>query len=450
MSRTRRIALFWLMLCCSLSALWGFFLERAALDGMLDFKGVYYDARCMLQHRDPYQYGEPARVFLADQKDHPVLSDVQRQILSLDIYLPTTSIFIAPFAMMPWGLAHRLWMILTAGCLTLAAFLMWDRGAKYAPEISAVLICFILANCEVILAAGNTAGMVVSLCVVAVWCFLRERFVLVGILCLAVSLVIKPHDGGLVWLYFLLAGGVYRKRALQTLLATAVLAALAILWVTPIAPHWMQELQSNNLTDLLPGGASNPELSNSVRYGPSMIINLQSVISVFWNDPRVYNLVSYLICGVLLLVWSVCTLRTRFSLSKAWLALAAVVPLTLIVTYHRPYDAKLLLLTVPACAMLWAEGRPTGRVALALSTAAIVSTADIPLAILLTLASNMHISTTGLPNQILAYVLMRPTPLILLAMSIFYLWIYMRRASPLDATARREDPEETPLALTQA
>jgi hypothetical protein len=417
---------------------------------MLDFKGVYYDARCMFLHRDPYQFGEPARVFLEDQKDHPFLSSVQRQILSLDIYLPTTSIFIAPFAMLPWGPAHRLWMILTAGSLALAAFLMWDRGAKCAPGVSAVLICFILANCEVILAAGNTAGMVVSLCVVAVWSFLRNRFVMLGILCMAVSLVIKPHDGALVWLYFLLAGGVYRKRALQTLLTTAVLAALAILWVTPIAPHWMQELQSNNLTDLLPGGASNPELSDSVRYGPSMIINLQSVISLFWNDPRVYNLISYLICGALLLVWAVHTLRVRFTSSRAWLSLASIVPLTLIVTYHRPYDAKLLLLTVPACALLWAEGRPIRWAALAVSIAGIVSTADIPLVILLTLTKNMHLSTIGPPNQILAYVLMRPTPLILLAMSIFYLWIYVRRDSAPDAAAGRDDHENSTLAFTQA
>lgn len=222
--------MFWLMLCCGISALWGISLERASSDGMIDFKGVYYDARCLLQHRDPYLYGEPARVYLAEQRDHPVISDVLRQVLSLNIYPPTTSIFIAPFAMLPWGSAHRLWMIITSGSLTLAAFLMWNRGANYAPIISGALICFILANCEAVLATGNTAGIMVSLCVVAVWCFLRERFVWVGILCLAVSLAIKPHDAGLVWLYFLFAGGVHRKRALQTLLVTTVLGVLAILW----------------------------------------------------------------------------------------------------------------------------------------------------------------------------------------------------------------------------
>jgi hypothetical protein len=450
MKRTRRVALLWLILCCSLSVLWGFFLERASPDGMLDFKGVYYGARCLLQHHDPYQYGEPARLYFAEQSGRPLLSDVLRQVLSRNINLPATFIFIAPFAMLPWGLAHRLWVFLTAGSLTLAAFMMWNRGAQYAPVISGALICFILANCEVIFGGGNTAGIVVSLCVVAVWCFLREKFVWAGILCLAVSLAIKPHDGGLVWLYFLLAGGVYRKRALQTLLVTAVLAVLAILWITPIAPHWMQEMQSNNLTDLLPGGASNPELSSSIRYGPSMIINLQSTVRVFRDDPRIYDPICYLVCGALLVTWSIHTLRVRFSSRGAWLALAAIVPLAMLVTYHRPYDAKLLLLTVPACAMLWAEGKPIRWIALVVSIAGIVSAADIPLTILLTLTGNMRISTAGLSHQILYYVLMRPTPLILLAMSIFYLWIYMRRDSGRDATPVREDPEESTLALTQA
>ena len=58
---------------------------------------------------------------------------------------------------------------------------------------------------------------------VAVWCFIRERFVPAGILCLAVSLAVKPQDAGLVWLYFLLVGGVYPKRALQTLVAMLAL-----------------------------------------------------------------------------------------------------------------------------------------------------------------------------------------------------------------------------------
>jgi len=113
LKRTRRIGLFWLLLCCGISVLWGYLLERASPDGMIDFKGTFYSARCLLQHNDPYKDGEPLRAYLAEQNNRPLPSPVLRQVLSQDIYLPTTSIFIAPFAMLPWGPAHLLWMILS-------------------------------------------------------------------------------------------------------------------------------------------------------------------------------------------------------------------------------------------------------------------------------------------------------------------------------------------------
>jgi len=84
------------------------------------------------------------------------------------------------------------------------------------------------------------------------------------------------------------------------------------------------------------------------------------------------------------------------------------------------------------------------------STAAIVSTADIPLTILLALTRNLHISTVGISGKMLTVVLTRPVPLILLAMGIFYLWIYVRRASTADAAAEPGELGKTPFALTRA
>lgn len=445
MTRTRRIALFWLIFCCGISALWGIFLDRASRDGKGDFKGVYCDARCLLEHRDPFKAGEPLRVYLAERQDRGLLSDVLQRTLAVDVYLPTTSIFIAPFAMLSYGLAQQLWMLLTAGGLILAAFLIWGSASSYAPVLSGALICFVLVNSEAIFGTGNTAGIVVSLCIVAVWCFFEEKFVWAGILCLSVSLAIKPHDAGTVWLYFLLAGGIYRKRALQTLVVATCLGLAALVWITPIAPHWMQELHSNILVAGLPGGTSDPSPVTAHASGPAMVISLQSTISVLRDNPRFYNPASYIVCGSLLLVWTVRTIRVHFSRANAWLALAAVVPLTLLVTYHRPYDAKLLLLVVPACALLWAEGRPIRWLALVVTSAGIVSTSDIPLAILLILTKNLHISTAGLSGEILT-VLMRPTPLILLVMGIFYLWVYLRHDPDRVVTADPATPRKTLLA----
>ncbi len=283
---------------------------------------------------------------------------------------------------------------------------------------------------------GNAAGIAISLCVIAVWCFLQERFVPAGILCLAISLLVKPHDAGFVWLYFLLAGGVNRKRALQTLLLTAVLALPAILWVSHESPHWMQEMHSNLLAHSTPGDDSDPGPRGFKAWGHGAnLISLQTAFSVFWDDPRFYDPASYLICGALLLVWSVAVLRSRFTPANAWLALAAVAALSMLPTYHRQQDTRLLLLMFPAFALLWSERGPIRWMALAVSAAGVVFTGDTLLMFLGNLARQLGVSTSTLPGQFLTLLLGRPAPLALLAVGTFYLWAYVqpshRRSSAL-------------------
>ncbi len=427
MTRMRLVALTWIVICCGISALWGFSMIRTSPTLMIDFKGVYYHTRCLLQHADAYKPGETLRIYLAEGGKLPQSQDGPRQVLTKYIYLPTSFIVVAPFAMLPWGPAQVLWTIFGIGSFILAAFLMWDLGSSYAPAISCCLICIVLANSEILIALGNPAAIAISLCLVAVWCFLTDRFVWAGILCLAVSLAIKPHDAGLVWFFFLLAGGVYRKRALQTLIVTVALSLPGIFWAWHVSPHWMQEWHSNVMAFSAPGGLTDLGPASANVYGPNMIIDLQSVVAVFRDDPRIYNSVSYLVCGTLLLVWVIRTLKVQFSRRRALLALTAVVALTMLVTYHGVPDARLLLLAVPACAMLWAGGGLIRWLALLVTTAGIVLTADIPLTILRIIFKNLHLSTAGLSGQILTAVLMRSTQLTLLAMGIFYLWIYLRR-----------------------
>jgi hypothetical protein len=290
----------------------------------------------------------------------------------------------------------------------------------------------------------NSAGISISLCIVAVWCFLRGRFAAAGILCLAFSLVLKPHDAGLVWLYFLLAGGVYRKRALQTLLAAVLLSLPSVLWVWHIAPHWMREWRSNLLSFSAPGGINDPGLAALRAYGRAGVINLQAALSIFWDNPRFYNPAAWLLCGALLLVWSLLTLRARFTPLRAWLALASIAALTMLTTGHHYYDAKLLLLTFPACAMLWAEGGPIRWIAFLVTAAGLVLTGDIPLAILASIADSLHLNSAGFLGKMLTLALLRPAPLILLMVAIFYLWAYARRAGE-DVSTGHSPPSESPL-----
>lgn len=426
MTRARLDGLYLLVLGSLALILLGAAMETGARAPMLDFRALYYPARCLVQHGDPYKEREVLRVYEAEGVYGAIDSAKERLMATRYGYLPTAFSFTIPFAMLPWGPAHILWMTVTVGSLIFASFLIWNIGASYAPIISGCLICFLLANSEVLVIQGMCAGIVVSLCSVAVWCFIRERFVLAGILCLAVSLAIKPQDSGLVWLYFLLAGGVYRKRALQTMAATIAISLPAVLWVGQVSPHWIEELHSNILAFSAHGGINDPGPASLGAHGLAMVISLQAVISVLRDDPRFYNPASYLVCAPLVIAWGWVTLRTRPSPRRAWLGLAAIAALSMLPVYHRQYDAKLLLLTVPACVLLWTEGGRIGRLALAVTTAGFVLTGDIPWAIFFGVISKVRLPANALTAKMLMAVQVFPVPLILLVTGAFYLWVYAR------------------------
>src|SRR5579863_2006506 len=303
MSRARKYGLILVLLSGGFSLIWGIFLTRSVPGGVLDLQGVYYGTECLLHHCDPYNVSDLESFYRREGLDDPTETPQRHQVKVLYVNVPTTFLFIAPLTLLPWKVAGVLWLTLIATTYLLAAILMWDIGATYSPGVSTLLVCILLANSEVVFATGNTAGLVISLTVIAVWCFLRERFVAAGILCFAAALAIKPHDAGLVWLYFVLAGGAHRKQALKSLALTAAMAAVAFAWVSNAAPHWLPEMRTNLATISGHGGLNEPGPGSVTGNTAGMVVDLQAALSVFRNDPKFYNTGSYLVCGVLLILW---------------------------------------------------------------------------------------------------------------------------------------------------
>lgn len=428
----RRVGVVLLLLCLGISVRWDFPLGWKMPGGPTDFQSYYYGTQCLIHRHNPYDVNELEALYRTENGIITMDSDSiqRRKTITLYVNLPATFLFIAPFAMLPLMTAQVLWATLTAGFFFLASFLIWQLASNYAPILSTCLIALFLANCELVFSTGNAVGIVVGLCVIGTWCFIEERFVLAGILCMAVSLSIKPHDAGLVWLYFFMGGGVYRRRALQALVVAAALALPAVLWVSLIAPAWIQDWQANMMSIVVPGAVNNPGPTSLGIFYLGGVISLQTVVSLFGDAPLFYNTITYSICGAMLAVWLVRTVKSGVSQTNSWLALAAIAPITMIVTYHRSYDAKLLLLTVPACAILWDRGGRIKWIAVAINTAGLVLTADYPLTLLMFWARNSHIPQTGVLTQLFTVAQLRPAPLILLVMSVFYLWFYIRPTGP--------------------
>lgn len=424
MTNMRPMSIFLILVSGAISLLSGILLDRSP-GGTANYRAIYYGARCVLERKDPYVAETFQRVYTSENGEFPT-APLKKQLflraVMVCVNLPTTLYLVMPLAMIPWGASQIVWLLLGGCSITLAGVLAYDLAREYAPSLSLVLIFIMLANSEVLFATGNTAAIAVGLCVISVWCFIRGRAAWAGVVCLAISLALKPHDSGLIWLYLLLAGGVLRKRSLQVLALTALIVLPALLWVSGAAPHWSRELRGNLAATSARGDISDPGPTAISRKGSAdVIIDLQSVVSVFKDDPHFYNPAVYAICGLLLVVLAVKTMSVDLTQANMWCALAAISALTMLVSYHRPYDAKLLLLAVPGCAYLWSRGGRAARLGAILTTAAVLATADIPLAILTLLTRRLDVATMSTPARVGTILLTRPAPLFLLAMALVYM-----------------------------
>ena len=438
---------------------------------MIDFGGIYFGSKCVLHHRDPYNPTAALQEFRADggklpSKD-PVLKQIVPIVITVGVNLPTTLFLVTPLAMLSWGAAQAVWTLLTVALLSIAGYLIWSLTGRAAPVLSGLLIGIMLANCEQLLMVGNVAGIAISLCAIAAWCLLENRYVAVAVVLFALSLALKPHDSGFVWLYFLLAGGLMRKRALQVLAATTVIGLLTAVWIAPSSPHWMQELHSNHTLVSQLGSTSDPAISGITSGKIGSIVDLQAAISVWLKNPHTYNLLSYLLAGLCIVAWVFLVVRKRRTPESDKLALAAIAVLTLLPVYHRPYDAKLLMLAVPACAMLWAQPGIQRWLAFSFTIAGVLLTSDFPMAIVIIVSKALGFSS-AFPNDKTVIVLLLP-PIALFAMGCYYLWMFLRHVpTPLlefqnDATmgsmptsahplfhSIESDPEQTDLIACMA
>ena len=435
MSRIKWNRIILLAFCIALPAQWAATIRDAAQGAIKawDFAAIYHGARCVVRHVDPYNSEAVLRELAAENVRLPKMPPDQEaaawSTMTADVYPPTTLLIVAPLALLAWPIAQTIWLSLMAVLMILAAYLAWDLASD-APILAGCAAGFMLLNCWVPFVTGNPLGIIAPLCIIAAWCFLKRRFELAGALLLVLCLVVKPHDVGFVWLYFLLVGGAMRKRALQTLVIAGVLSACAAIWVAPASPNWIRELESHVTAADLHAGNSDPGPSGPANRSLSPVISLQNAASVFRNDPHFYNPVSWLICGGLILTWAVVVLRGRPTRESALLALAAISMLSMLPLYHRAEDAKLLLLAIPACAMLWA-GKGTKRwIAFGLTAAAIVVTSDVPILLLVMAKWKSPVSASTLGGK-LTLLALQPAPLVLLATGCFYLWLFIRYKPPV-------------------
>lgn len=441
-NRTRRlIGLAFVGLASVLFVIIGFTLSQRPPAGSCDFGAVYYPTRFLVQHQDPYVYSQSSYLDLrARGYLQPGAMAVADRFYLPCVYPPTALLVTAPLALLTWHSADLIWLAISAASLVAGAILIWTLAADSAPLLAGVLIGFILVNSITVLFEANAAGPAVGLCAVAVALFIKNRLPVVAVICLAISLCLKPHDAGLVWLFLLVSGGVLRRRALQTLLAVALLAIPAVLWVSHLSPHWPEKLSGNIASLSARGGINDPGPTTYTSHVTNSAVNLQTVFSVFVDRPGFYNAATYLFCTILLLWLLWMTMRAKRTAAQLYLGIAAVSALAMLPLYHRHHDARLLLLAVPACAVLWAKRSAVGHIGILLAFAAFASTGDIPRAVLENLESGHSFTASTLSGKLQMVLFNRPAALALLTMTVYFLWLYTR-PEPEQSNSGVESPQ---------
>jgi hypothetical protein len=393
-----------------------------------DFVPVYTGARCLLHGCNPYDTSQLEKQFYL-AGGHA--SELPSWNIDVPVYPPSTFLVLSPLALFPFPAARLIWFLLN-GCLFVAATgLILAMCPPSHRWLATALGSLFLLSSAILLVLGQPAIFAISLLAIAIYLFLQGRFLPLGTLLLLISLAVKPQVGGLIVLYLVAWRLQWRSAAVALAGALALLLAAAlILQLHPRSVGWASTLRGNLTSTLDTGGSADPRPANPQAIGDT---NLQSLTSIFLISARTFNLAAYavfifLFAALFLVFWG-----ANADAESHLLALAALSILSLTPVYHRFYDTRLLLLTVPAVLIVFQKRRFLGAT-IAVLTALQVYSVQYRLQIFLIQHDEWK---SVLQNKLLFILLLRQQNLELLILFCLYLlamfFIRFSSSPPVDS-----------------
>jgi len=339
----------------ALAALYFFFHWMGFKDGppMRDFLGPYTGARCLWRGCNPYDQAQVVREFTAAgglEAEHPVWHTEPL------VYPPSTLVALLPISFLPYHVARAVWYLLStvlfcAGLLTIAAL----AQARHRPWIVLLAAGMLWSEpVELLWNVGQPTAVAFALAAFALWCFLQNRFLGAGVVCLGIALALKLQVAGMV-LLFLVVRPRFRWPAVAAFLVSGLLFDVGYLWLTmaPASSHtWKHDLHGQIAGSLLPGDANDPSLLNR---GAAQFTNLQADIAPFIADPARVNAIAYGVTALLFAAWLWMAWRSRESGDSEFATLAAIACIGLLPVYHREYDLVILAMSFLALLPLFSK-----------------------------------------------------------------------------------------------
>ncbi|HEY4089087.1 MAG TPA: glycosyltransferase family 87 protein [Bryobacteraceae bacterium] len=326
---------------------------KSSPGAMHDFVAPYSGARCLLLGCDPYDSLQVQKTF-ADAGGQPVDRGEKWSYIP-PVYPPSTLVELLPFAFLNYHSARVAWFLLSA-LVSIASFLLWAGLLTpiYRPWM-ALLGALLSASYAAAFAteAGQTSFIAVGLAVISLWCFIRDRHNVAGVICLGIAMGLKPQLAGVVFLYLILRP-VFRRPALKAAIIAIALLVIGVAWVSFSAPskNWRAELSEHITTSQQVGGVNDP--SNANQFAPD-IVNAQAAWVLATGDPSTYNLLSWLLFAALFIPFVIGAWRGAGTTTQMFGALAAIACIGMLPVYHRVYDLLILALTFPSLICLFAQ-----------------------------------------------------------------------------------------------
>jgi hypothetical protein len=391
-----------------------------------DLVPVYTGARCLLYGCNPYDTKQLEQQFFAGG-GRPV--ELPSWDIDVPVYPPSTFLVLSPLGLLRYPIARLLWFLLSGCLFVTSAALILSLCPETHRWLATTLGSCIVATSGILLVIGQPATFAISLVIIGTYLFFRARFLPLAAFLFMLSLAVKPQIGGLIVLY-LLAQRIHWRYAAAALTGALVLLLSAglMLRLHPQSADWSSTLRANLTATLGPGGSADPRPANEEAVGDE---NLQTLTSIFFADARMFNAAAYAIFATLLAALIMAVLKSDARQELHFLALAAVTLLSLTPVYHRFYDTRLLLLTIPAVLIVFQKRRLLGALIAALTLLAVISVQYRVQVFLLHHAQWQ----TVVQNKFLLILLLRQQNLELLILFCLYLGVIVSTRSPRSAAA---------------
>jgi hypothetical protein len=315
-----------------------------------DFLSPFIQANAWMLGQDPYS---PETLLKLWPAEAPQFSFLAKEVADGSIiakrgfptaYPITSLVLIAPFSLVPWGVAYALWLAINLALFSMMLCALVALAGFSYREPSAILLVAIalaLAPFHTGIVTANVTLVAVELGVIAVWIARKQYNVTTAVL-VAVSVGLKPQIG-LCFLLYYLARRRWRVFGFAVFLLVLI-AGLGLLRLELGHTAWLRNYLNDNHVLLETGILANFTPINPTRFG---LINLQVVLYQLVGSARLANSLALSVGAAFLVVWAVGMRRSRARNDLELLDLSTIAVASLLPVYHRFYDATLLVL--PLC-----------------------------------------------------------------------------------------------------